>query len=696
MITIGALFLVVGGVERSHIVDWMARKAFGSEGAAWIGKARMYMTCFCLSIFLNNTPLVAILLPSVRDWGRMRGIAASQLLIPLSYSVLAGSFGSMIGTSSNLTVQGLMQEDRKYAFSFFAPAPIGWICWIVLMLYQIFFGPMLLPNNKSGLLRQARDRAKHLIAEVYVSEHSPAVGKTLGEMMSSLGVAPTLAIKIRRSKRKTTKSPPAGEAEKVETIAEPKERGVTLDREYLMRTSQFWFSMSAKSLAIPARLEKTDDNGELVGLSDDDVEMNAGQAEETHIDIIAPTPDELICADDVVFISSAQDLTQKMVKSIMGESRGLYILRSNVLALPGFGSELVECVLSDTNPFLGQKISEVSEEFSERYASGVITVRAKDWGVGEEEEEESKVEEGESPSTSFKPVGSIPGDVVDGGEIELGQVGQAEGGDDITPLNEDVDDSLIREATSAPADSRLHQVSISDHVLSYGDVILCVTSRAQVQKLRDSKDFFVVSTVGAMPKPITLYKSMPCFLFLIMLALVAAECVEMCPAAMGMAAVFFLGGWIAAEDIPKLVDVKLLMLLATSISFAKSMSKTGLAERLAGAIVDANPSSFAALLLVYAITLVLTEIISNNAAAALMYPVAVALADKLLVSFKPYAMAILIACSAGFMSPIGYQTHIMVWGPGGYKFKDFVIFGFIPDMIYWFLGCALIPIFFPF
>lgn len=84
----------------------------------------MLITCFCLSVFFNNIPLVAILMPIVKDWGRV-DVAASQLLIPLSYSVLAGSFVSMIGTSTNLTVQGLIQADRGYSFDFFAPAPIG-------------------------------------------------------------------------------------------------------------------------------------------------------------------------------------------------------------------------------------------------------------------------------------------------------------------------------------------------------------------------------------------------------------------------------------------------------------------------------------------------------------------------------------------------------------------------------------------
>jgi di/tricarboxylate transporter len=157
-----------------------------------------------------------------------------------------------------------------------------------------------------------------------------------------------------------------------------------------------------------------------------------------------------------------------------------------------------------------------------------------------------------------------------------------------------------------------------------------------------------------------------------------------------------MGGWIKASEIPKYIDIRLLMLMGCSLSFAKAVTKSGLAIKIAASISSSSPSKFGALLLVYVITLVITELISNNAAAALMYPISVALADELLVSFKPFAMAVLVASTAGFMSPIGYQTHIMVWGPGGYSFRDFLIFGIIPDVIYWILGCYLTTLLFPF
>ena len=96
-----------------------------------------------------------------------------------------------------------------------------------------------------------------------------------------------------------------------------------------------------------------------------------------YADIIAPNSMELLGSGDVIFISSAQDVMEKLMKSIAGESKGLFILQSNVLALPGYGSELVECVISDTNPFLGKQLGSIASEFAEKYKSSVITARGR-------------------------------------------------------------------------------------------------------------------------------------------------------------------------------------------------------------------------------------------------------------------------------------------------------------------------------
>jgi di/tricarboxylate transporter len=99
---------------------------------------------------------------------------------------------------------------------------------------------------------------------------------------------------------------------------------------------------------------------------------------------------------------------------------------------------------------------------------------------------------------------------------------------------------------------------------------------------------------------------------------------------------------------------------------------------------------------IYFLTLVFTEILTNNAAAALAFPIAHAAAAGLGLNFMPFAVAIAIAASAGFATPMGYQTHLMVYGAGGYRFSDYVRIGAPLDLIVMAVTVAMVPRLFPF
>src|SRR5690606_16764180 len=102
-----------------------------------------------------------------------------------------------------------------------------------------------------------------------------------------------------------------------------------------------------------------------------------------------------------------------------------------------------------------------------------------------------------------------------------------------------------------------------------------------------------------------------------------------------------------------------------------------------------NP--FAVLAVVYFTTVLLTELINNNAAAVLMFPLAYAIADSLALAFMPFAVAITFAASASFATPIGYQTNLMVYGPGGYRFTDYIRFGLPLNLLLGITALAIIP-----
>lgn len=103
-------------------------------------------------------------------------------------------------------------------------------------------------------------------------------------------------------------------------------------------------------------------------------------------------------------------------------------------------------------------------------------------------------------------------------------------------------------------------------------------------------------------------------------------------------------------------------------------------------------SPWHALVIVYVLTVVFTEVITNNAAAVLMYPMAMAVAEQLGVSVLPYAIAVMFAASASFITPWGYQTNLMVYGPGRYQFSDYVRIGVPLSLLTGAVSVFLIPL----
>jgi di/tricarboxylate transporter len=102
------------------------------------------------------------------------------------------------------------------------------------------------------------------------------------------------------------------------------------------------------------------------------------------------------------------------------------------------------------------------------------------------------------------------------------------------------------------------------------------------------------------------------------------------------------------------------------------------------------------LVVVYLLTMIFTELITNNAAAILVFPIAWQAASDLQVSPLPFVVAVCIAASAGFATPFGYQTNLMVYGPGGYKFSDYLRLGIPLDLIFFIVTVLLAPLVFPF
>ncbi|MEL6763064.1 MAG: SLC13 family permease [Cyanobacteria bacterium J06607_6] len=145
------------------------------------------------------------------------------------------------------------------------------------------------------------------------------------------------------------------------------------------------------------------------------------------------------------------------------------------------------------------------------------------------------------------------------------------------------------------------------------------------------------------------------------------------------------------------IEWSVLLVIAAALGLSEAMQVTGTAEAIAETLLSVVGSTpFLALAVIYGVTSLLTELITNNAAAALMFPIALSVAQTLGVSYMPFVIAIMISASASFSTPIGYQTNLMVYGPGGYKFTDFMRIGIPLNLLFWTMTVFIAPLFYPF
>ena len=250
---------------------------------------------------------------------------------------------------------------------------------------------------------------------------------------------------------------------------------------------------------------------------------------------------------------------------------------------------------------------------------------------------------------------------------------------------------------------RLRHKHLWDTRLKSGDVLLLHTTRRAQRRIRalearHAAPFITINEHGFQrfePRRFTAVLG-------VVMAVVAVAALGLAPisiAAVTGVAVLAFGGILKMRNVYRSVDWRVVFLLAAALSFGDAMTNSGLTSALSEVLIGAVGTAWGPVAVVaalYLLTSIMTEIMSNNAAAALLAPIALKVSQSMDVSAMPLLLAVAFAGSASFLTPVGYQTNTMVYSAGNYRFRDFVRVGAPLNLVLWVLATLLIPLFYPF
>lgn len=555
-LTIAALFVVGGALERSGAIDHIGNLLKNRlSGNLRIAILSFSVLAAFFSAWMNNTAIVAILLPVTLGFARSKDIPASRLLMPLSYCSVLGGCCTLIGTSTNLLVNGTLRELKQPAMSMFELAPVGVPLAVVGIAYLVIFGPRLMParSSISGSL-DIESRTTPLY-HLLIGAQSPLLGTRLSDSLLAQRKVGVHILEARRG---------------------------------------------------GARL-------------------------------MLPLSEIVIQQNDRFLVALHGSRGRAMKPETLIEEIGAQLLAS----VEGIVSELV---VPEESSLVGETLAHV--DFRQRYNSVVLAVHR------------------------------------DGANVT---------------------DKIV----NLP--------------LETGDTLLVITARTNLESIHATRDFVLTDvpepdeaeTAVPVKRPrhhisiawgtmigVVLLTTLSDFLSRVWPS--AVPSIPIHYAALLGVLVLFWTRVITPREAYQRIDWQVLIMLYGLLGLGMAMHNTHTAEWLAHRLVElaqgfVGPEYLPLVLLwlVFLLTMMLTEVLSNNATAVMMVPIVVPLAQRMEVNSWPYIMAVTVAASAAFALPMGYQTHMMIYGPGGYRFSDFLRVGIPLDFLCWVTACTLIPLIWP-
>jgi di/tricarboxylate transporter len=511
-ITVAALYVLARAVEKTGALTPLVRRQLGPGENQRGALARLVLPTAAASSFLNNTPIVAMLLPQVQTWCEERGVSPSRFLMPLSFAALLGGVVTLIGTSTNIVVSGLLDEAGMGALSFFELAWVGVPIALLGAVTLVALAPILLPERRS-VREELDEQARKFVVEMLVDAGGPLDGRPVEEAglrhLSSVFLA-------------------------------------TIERD--------------GSLVAPV------------------------------------SPHEVLRGGDRLrFVGRIKHVVD--LPAIRGLSPEV---SDHISEMDTVTARYYEAVLGAESPLIGTTLK--NADFRSRYQGVVMAIHRAGHRI----------------------------------DAKLGEV----------PLR-------------------------------VGDTLLILADPGFKARWEDRADFLVVSAQGSTPNVAGRKALLVAAVTAAIVLLASTGLVPILQASLLGAVVLIVGRVLTPGDARGAVDLDVIVLIAAAFGVANAVAESGLAQIVAGGIIDAT-QVFGELGILGGIiisTTILTGLVTNNAAALLMFPIAISTAQQAGLEPRGFAIAIAVAASVDFLTPIGYQTNTMVYGPGGYRFGDYARLG---------------------
>ncbi|MDH5239741.1 MAG: SLC13 family permease [Gammaproteobacteria bacterium] len=726
VITVWAMFILSEGLTRTGIADIIGRQVMLIGGKREVTLIFVIMvTGAVLSAFMNNIGVAALMLPVVVEVARRTRIPASRLLMPLAYSTLLGGLMTLIGTPPNLLISESLVLAGYQPFALFDFTPLGGAVMITGVAFVAFAGRFLLPKirTKQGKhVSQRSLRSRYKLQERTFMMHVPVdsvlVGKTLAE--SRIGASTGLII-LSLLRQGRTESLPGRQ-----TVIRGGDRLLVQGRIDQFRELRRW--------------------SDLVIERESSVLKSMVASKLAYASVVV-TPESPLVGE---LIRHAAFRTRFDIAVVGVLRKGTYRLTNLAYVPIRAGDQILvqgdaDAVAKLDKPADFQDVTVYTpEELQKTYRADerMFVVRVpKNSGLVEETLEKSRLAEVfdfrvnaifRDGELRIMPRG---GEILLGGDLLLIE-GQQSDLDVLRGLQElEIDTEVsgnlgsleserltLMDATLDPRSTLAGRTvgemnfrerygielagiwregetigtELADERLQIGDALLLLGPRDRLQLLSSDSDFLVLTQLGQEP-PETRKAPLAALIMAAVVGSVMAGYAPISVAAVIGGTIMVLTGCLNMEQAYRAIDWRAIFLIAGMLPLGTAMQDTGAAVYLANLVMDllGDAGPWPVIMGLYILTAMATMIVPTAALVVLMSPIVLSAMGEMGLEPETAMMAVAMAASASFTSPISHPANILVMGPGGYRFVDYLKVGVPLTIVVFITVMVLLPILWP-